>query len=139
MLMLPLGAEEFIPHRLPMRLVERLLEVDGKAGVVEAQITADCPLVDDSGQLDDVALIEMIAQGYAAIKGYVDRVDGKPVRQGFLVGIKTFVRLETVAVDELLRIELKTLAELEDFAVAAGKIWCGETLVGHGEIKIWIR
>ncbi len=139
MLDLPLDAEQLVPHLLPMRMVDRLLAIDGKNGVVEAQVAPDCPLVDSAGCLDDIALIEMVAQSYAALKGYLDRIEGSAVRQGFLVGIKTFVRLETAMLGDRLRIEIKTLAELDDFAVAAGSIWRGETMVGHGEIKIWIH
>lgn len=136
---LPLAAEELIPHRLPMRLVDRLMAIDGKNGVVEAQLSADCPLVDDRGTLEDVALIELIAQGYAALKGYLDRLEQKPVRQGFLVGIKKLTQLETVCVGDWLKIEIKTLAELDNFAVAEGQIWCEDKLVARGEIKVWIN
>lgn len=137
--MLPLAAEELIPHRLPMRLVEQLLEIDGKNGVVGAQVAAECPLVDARGKLEDIALIELIAQSYAALKGYLDRLEGRPVRQGFLVGIKKLIWLETVLAREKLLIKIRTLAELDDFAVAEGEIWRREKLVASGEIKVWIN
>ena len=138
LLTLPLAAEELIPHRLPMRLVEQLLEIDGKNGVVAAQISADCPLVDGSGKLEDIALVELIAQGYATLKGYLDRLEQKPVRQGFLVGIKKQNWFGSVQAGESLLIKIRTLAELGDFAVAEGEIWRGDTLVASGEIKVWI-
>lgn len=138
-LTLPLAAEELVPHRLPMRLVERLLEIDGKNGVVEAEVRSDSPLVNEQGELDDVALIELIAQGYAALKGYLDRLEARPVRQGFLVGIKRFDRLRTARAGERLRVEIRTLAELDDFAVAAGEVRHGADLVARGEIKVWIN
>lgn len=136
---LPIAAEELIPHRLPMRLIERLLEIDGKNGVVEAQVAADCPLVSAEGQLEDVALIELLAQAYAAVKGYADRIEAKPVKQGFLVGIKKLVRLKSVSSGDLLTINIRTLAELEDFAVAEGEICCAGELVAQGEIKVWVH
>lgn len=139
MLELPLAAESLIPHRLPMRLVDQLLEIEGKNGVVEALIDSDCPLVSEEGRLEKVALVELIAQSYAALKGYLDRVENKPVRQGFLVGIKKFVSLEPIFSGDRLRITIETLGELEDFAVAEGQIWRSGTLVGRGEIKIWIN
>lgn len=139
LLTLPLAAEELIPHRLPMRLVEQLIEIDGKNGVVGAQVTAECPLVDVNGKLEDIALIELIAQSYAALKGYLDRLEERPVRQGFLVGIKKLNWLETVFAGEKLLIKIRTLAELDDFAVAEGEIWQEEKLVARGEIKVWIN
>lgn len=136
---LPFAARDLIPHREPMCLVERLIAVDGKKGSVEARLGEDCPLVAEDGSIEDVVLIELVAQAYACLKGYVDRLEQKPVRQGFLVGIKTFARLETARAGELLRIDIETLAELDDFAVAEGRIWNGTKLVGRGEIKIWIN
>ncbi|WP_020677820.1 hypothetical protein [Geopsychrobacter electrodiphilus] len=138
-LSLPMAAEALVPHRLPMRLVERLLEIDGQNGVVEALVRADCPLVDEQGQLEDVALIELIAQSFAALRGYLDRRAGFPVRQGFLVGIKKLVRLHSTRVGDCLQIHIRTLAELDGFAVADGEIWTDKTLIARGEIKIWIN
>lgn len=137
-MLLPLAAEQLIPHRLPMRLVDQLLEIDGKNGVVAAQVAAECPLVDTSGNLEDVALVELIAQGFATLKGYLDRLEEKPVRQGFLVGIKKLDWFGTVSVGEQLLIKIRTLAELDNFAVAEGDVWCGEKLIACGEIKVWI-
>ena len=136
---LPLDAETLVPHRLPMRLVDRLLKVDGKNGVVEALIAADCPLVDADGRLEDAALTELVAQAYAAIKGYSDRLEGKPVKQGFLVGIKKMIKLLSAYAGDRLMINIQTLAELNDFAVAAGEIRRGEELLAKGEIKVWIH
>ena len=138
-LSLPLAAEELIPHRLPMRLVDQLVEIGGKDGTVLTQIEAECPLVDSSRRLEDIALVELIAQSYAALKGYLDRRDAKPLRQGFLVGIKRLNWFEAVFVGEPLLIKIHTLAELDDFAVAEGKVWRGDTLVASGEIKVWIN
>ena len=136
---LPIEAEQLVPHRLPMRLVDRLLEIEGKNGVVEAQIAADGPLIDSRGRLEDIALTELLAQSYAAVKGYLDQVNELPVRQGFLVGIKKLAKLRPVHARERLRILIRTLGELEDFAVAEGEIWCGQELVARGEIKVWIN
>jgi predicted hotdog family 3-hydroxylacyl-ACP dehydratase len=136
---LPLSAEELIPHRLPMRLIDRLLEIEGKNGVVEAQVAAKCPFVDANGTLEDVAMIELIAQAYAALKGYLDRLEDKPVRQGFLVGIKKITTLESARAGDRLRIEIRTLGEVADFAIAEGRIWRGTELIARGEIKVWIN
>ncbi len=136
---LPIAAEELIPHRLPMRLVDRLLAVDGKNGTVEARVAADCPLVDETGNLESIAMVELIAQSYAALKGYIDRLGKKPVRQGFLVGVKKMVCLADVRAAEPVRIEVTTLGELDDFAVAEGQIWQGKIMAAHGEIKVWIK
>lgn len=136
---LPVDAEQLIPHRLPLRMIDRLLEIDGKSGVVEAQVAADCPLVSADGELEGVALTELLAQTYAAVKGYTDRLEGKPVKQGFLVGIKKSVKLLSAQRGDHLRINIRTIAEIGDFAVAEGEIWRGEELLANAEIKVWIQ
>ena len=136
---LPLEAEELIPHRLPMRMVDRLLEINGKNGVVETLIAADCPLVSPDGRLDDVALSELLAQAYAAVKGYCDLLGGKASKQGFLVGIKNVERVLSAQSGDCLKININTLVELGDFAVAAGEIWRGKELLAKGEIKVWVH
>ena len=138
-LKLPLATEGLIPHRLPMRLVDRLLEVDGKNGIVDAVIDCHCPLVSAAGLLEDAALTELLAQAYAAVKGYIDLIEEKPVRQGFLVGIKKIVRLKSAMVGDCLRIDIRTVAELGDFAVAEGDIWRHDEMIARGEIKVWIN
>lgn len=135
---LPLSAEDLIPHRLPLRLVDRLLSIDGKSGVVEARVRADCPLVSASGTLAEVALIELMAQGYATLKGYLDKQQQLPVRRGFLVGIKKMACHQIATVGDLLRITISTVAELDDFAVAETRVWRGDELLAEADIKVWI-
>jgi len=137
-LTLPIAAEELVPHRLPMRLVEQLVEIDGKNGTVVTRVLPDNLLLDDSGSLEGVALVELIAQSYAALKGYLDRRDRKPVRQGFLVGIKKLEWFAAAKIGDELQITIRTLGELDDFAVAAGEVRCGDVLLARGEVKVWI-
>jgi len=136
---LPIEADVLIPHRLPMRMVDRLLEIDGKNGVVEALVVADCPLVSAAGSLEDAALVELLAQAYATVKGYCDLLEDKPVKQGFLVGIKYIERLLSAQQGDRLKININTLVELGDFAVAEGEVWNGGELLARGEIKVWVH
>jgi len=138
-LSLPLAAEELIPHRLPMRLVEELLEVDGKKAIIVAQIAAECPLVDATGRLEDIALVELIAQSHAVLNGYYDQLQARPVRQGFFVGIKRAEWFAVVYAGEKLLIKIDTLAELDAFIIATGEVWRDDTLVASGEIKVWVN
>jgi predicted hotdog family 3-hydroxylacyl-ACP dehydratase len=138
-LSLPLAAVELVPHRKPMLLIERLLEVAGKSGLVEAQIGPDFLFLDGNNQVEAVAYVELIAQGYAALKGYIDRQQGLKVRQGFLVGVKTCVVHRPAHLGDRLAIDLKTIAEVGDFAIAEGVIRCEEAVLAHAEIKIWIQ
>lgn len=136
---LPVAAEDLVPHRLPMRLVESLETVEGNDGVATATIRPECPLLDTQGQLEDVALIELVAQSYAALKGYIDTCAGLAVRRGFLTGVKDFHSNGKVCTGDKLEIKLKTIADLDHFAVAQGDIYRDETLMAQVEVKVWIE
>ena len=138
-MILPIDAEVLIPHRLPMRIIDRLLEINGKDGVVQAFVAADCSLVSADGWLEDVAFIELLAQAYATVKGYCDLLEDKPVKQGFLVGIKKVERLLSAKSGDRLKINVNTLVELGAFAVAEGEVWRDGELLAWGEIKVWVH
>ena len=120
-------------------MVDRLLQVDGKNGVVEALVSSESPLVCSDGRLDDVVLAELMAQAYAAIKGYCDKLEKIPAKQGFLVGIKKVERLLSAQAGDRLRIKVNTMAELGDFSVAEGEVWRDDDLLAKGEIKVWAQ
>jgi len=138
-LSLPMAADQLVPHRLPMRLVERLVECDEKSGIVETEIPFEHPLVDENGILEPLILVELIAQGYAVFRGYSDRLSGLGVRRGLLVGVKRLECFRQVFAGDRLRIRTWTVTELEDFAVAEGEVWRADELLAGGEIKVWVQ
>lgn len=135
---LPMPAEAFIPHRLPMRLVETLISYDNGAGAVEAKVTADCILVNSDGSLDEAALVELMAQGYAVIKGYADRLQGEQISEGYLVGVRKLRVTGRAGAGERLTIHIRTIGSFEGFAVAEGEIERGDETIANGTIKLWI-
>ncbi len=137
-LTLPMAAEQLMPHRPPMRLVETLVAYAGQEGVIETRVAVDGLLVAADGRLDEVALAELLAQSYAVVKGYGDRLAGNPVRKGFLVGIKDVVFERPVFAGDQLRIVVRTVAAVEGFAVAEGEVQRGDEQVAHGSLKLWI-
>lgn len=137
-LTLPLPAETFIPHRPPMRLVERLISYADAAGVVEANLSADSLLVAADGTLDAVALVELLAQGYAVIKGYDDRLQGKEISEGYLVGVRKLRVTGRARAGERLLIRIRTVGSFEGFAVVEGEIENASGTIASGSIKLWI-
>lgn len=137
-LTLPLSAEAFIPHRPPMRLVDTLVSCDGGTGVVESNIAADCILVDATGVLEEAALVELLAQGYAVIKGYDDTLHGKEISEGYLVGARKMRIIGRAYAGDRLLIRISTIGSFEGFAVAEGEIVRGDETIARGSIKLWI-
>jgi 3-hydroxyacyl-[acyl-carrier-protein] dehydratase len=137
-LTLPMPAATFIPHRPPMQLVETLISYDNASGLVEARPVADGVLIDEDGALDDVALVELLAQGYAVIKGYDDLLQGKETSKGYLVGVRKLRVTGGARAGDRLLVAIRTVGSFEGFAVAEGEVTRdGETLAS-GTIKLWI-
>lgn len=137
-LTLPLPAERFIPHRLPMRLVDTLLSCRDAAGVVEATVAADGPLTSPELGLDEVAFVELLAQGYAVIKGYDDLLNGKEISRGYLVGIKRIQVSGRAAAGDRLLVRIRTVGKFEGFAVAEGEVEREGEILASGSLKLWI-
>ena len=134
---LPAPAEAVIPHRPPMLLVDRLLTCADHAGSAEALVRRDSPLVDDDGALDPTALIELLAQSYALVRGYEALLAGKALGEGFLVGLRKAEVLGQAHAGDLLTVAVRTEAQLEGFAVAAGEVLLGQTVLARGSIKVY--
>jgi 3-hydroxyacyl-[acyl-carrier-protein] dehydratase len=137
-LTLPMPAETFIPHRPPMRLVDTLLAWEGTTGEIEATPSPDSLLIGSDGILDEAALVELLAQGYAAIKGYDDLLQGKEISEGYLVGVRKVRLVGRARAGEKLLVRIRTVGSFEGFAVADGEIERAGELIASGTIKLWI-
>ena len=87
---LPMSTERLVPHRHPFLLVDRLIEFSGESGVVESYLSHDNLFISEDGHLKEIAMIEILAQSAAAVKGYSDLQQGKEISMGFLVDIRGF-------------------------------------------------
>lgn len=134
----PLPAETFIPHRSPMRLVDKLVAYGDKSGVVEAVLSAGCILADTNGALSEAAFVELLAQSYAVIKGYDDTRNGKEISEGFLVGVRKMRITGRAYVGDQLLIRIRTVGSFEGFAVAEGEIERSAETIASGTLKLWI-
>lgn len=137
-LTLPMPAQALIPHRPPMRLVERLLSYADGIGVVEAQLPPECLLAAPDGGVDEAALVELLAQGYAAIKGYDDLLNGKEISRGYLVGVRKLRLTGRARAGERLLVHIRTVGSFEGFAVADGEVERDGYLLASGTLKLWI-
>ena len=79
----------------------------------------------------------MIAQAYAAVKGYESRLRGRPVRGGYLVGIRQGRVEGSASPGDRLKVSVETEKILGDFSVARGAVTCGEDTIASAVIKVW--
>jgi predicted hotdog family 3-hydroxylacyl-ACP dehydratase len=137
-LTLPVDAELLVPHRRPVCMIDRLVEYRDESGVVEALPRSGNILVGEDGVLDRTAYMELIAQAYAAFKGYRDLLHEKPVKKGFLVVVKHMECKGEAFLGDLLRINVTTISEVGDFAIAEGTITLNDKIIASGSLTLWI-
>jgi 3-hydroxyacyl-[acyl-carrier-protein] dehydratase len=119
-------------------MIDRLVEFKDKTGVVESLVRSGNLLVDEDGVLDNIAYMELIAQAYAAFKGYYDMLHGETVKKGFLVIVKHMECKKEAFLGDLLRINVSTVSEIGGFAVAEGTVTRGDEVLASGGLTLWI-
>ncbi|MBF0118665.1 MAG: hypothetical protein HQK79_07495 [Desulfobacterales bacterium] len=135
---LPIELDEILPHKPPMRLIKRLLSFEHGKGTAEAIIDDDNIFLDDAGYLNTTTLIELIAQTFAAIKCYDDLLCRRPLKRGFLVGIRKVQFMGKAIIGDILKINVKTRTTLGAFMAAYGEVIIRDEVIAKGEITVWI-
>jgi len=135
---LPMAAERLIPHRAPMRLVDTLVSVSDGCAEAESVLPRTAMMADGDGKIDEVAFMELIAQSYAAFKGYKDRMDGKPPGEGFLVGVRHLEITGRAYAGDRLLTSIRTVAAFGGFAVVEGAVARGDEILASGTLKLWL-
>jgi predicted hotdog family 3-hydroxylacyl-ACP dehydratase len=135
---LPLSADLLVPHKPPILVIDRLIEFNDLQGVVESCIQPDSIFVREDGSVDEVTMVEIIAQSFAAVKGYADLLKGKPVSRGFLVGVKRLRITGTAFGGERLLTYLTRIGDTEEFSLAEGKVMHNDQLIASGNVMVWV-
>ena len=137
-LSLPIPADKLIPHRPPFCLVDRLISFEDTIGVVESVITLDNILLNEDGSLEQLAVIEMIAQASAAVKGYTDLLHGRDIKKGFLVDVRRSRFTGQCFGGDRLRIKVETLKNIAGFSVIDGTVHRQGQIIATGTVKVWV-
>ncbi len=134
---LPIDVSRFMPHKPPMLLVDRLLEIGDRTSLCEMTVRGDMIFVGEDGRLDDASFPEIISQAVAAQEGFRRIASRNPLLEGFLLGVKKLEILGTARVGDSLRISLYKASRFGDFGILEGTVMNGDTLIARGEIKVW--
>lgn len=142
-LMFPVEAEQLIPHRAPMRMIDELIEIEDDTGRARVRFGRD-HLGVAGGRVMAAALVECMAQTMAAMQGYIDRnaepnndVDEEDPGLGMLTGVSNFeVHFQPEADAELI-ISVTERKKLGRMHLIAGEIRCDGRIVAEGELKLY--
>jgi predicted hotdog family 3-hydroxylacyl-ACP dehydratase len=100
-----LPIDEFLVHRAPMRLLDRIIAVSESDAVAETIVRADNPFFEPGRGLPAYVGLEMMAQAIALIDGGKRRKNGLPANIGFLLGCRRYAtKRATFAEDEKLTV-----------------------------------
>jgi predicted hotdog family 3-hydroxylacyl-ACP dehydratase len=118
--------DRLIPHRDPMRLVERVIAVEDEAIAVQATVPAGGPFVTPQADPPGYVVIEMMAQTIGAWNGWQRLQHDREPQIGYLLGTRRF-RCDrmTLAPGTALRIEARlvfTDGEMASFACTVGEV-----------------
>jgi predicted hotdog family 3-hydroxylacyl-ACP dehydratase len=137
-LSLPMPAEMLVPHRPPILVIGRLLEFNDTKGVVESCMHPDSIFAREDGSIEQVTMVEIIAQSFAAVKGYADLLEGKPISKGFLVGVKRLNIFGMAYKGDGLLTFIERVGETDEFSLAEGKVMREGQLIASGNVMVWV-
>ena len=131
--LLPCDARQFLPHRPPMTMVDRLLEV-GEWSVVETAIAPDNRFLRD-GVFDAEAIPEIVAQTCAAVTGFEQ--DDRHIK-GMLTGGRNILIHEDIRSGDRIHIRVREIDELDEYHILYFKlVRCADGKVcAEGEMSI---
>lgn len=135
---LPVDAGRFIPHRHPIRFIDRLLKCTEDSAEAEAIFMTENVLTDVDESIDPVIFVELMAQTYAALAGYLGAKRGKPVKKGFLVAVRDLEITGRLSVGDRAVVRVETGTIFGAFAVVSGKILRDEIQLAAANLKLWM-
>jgi radical SAM protein with 4Fe4S-binding SPASM domain len=136
-LYLPVDAALLVPHKPPMLMLDRLVEMKDKASVSEMTVKADSIFLNGGDVLDEAVYPEIISQAIAAQEGLRKLGCREAQPEGFLLGVKKLEIFGKARVGDKLRISVLKTAKYGDFGIVMGEIRKGDEVLARGEVKVY--
>jgi predicted hotdog family 3-hydroxylacyl-ACP dehydratase len=123
-----LQAEELIPHRRHMKLLERIVNPAPKELQAETTVAEPWPLAKE-GSVSSLLCIELVAQAASALSTWRKGKGARP-RPGLLVGIKEAQFFAgSLPIGTRVNIHVEELYHLGNYAVFMGRVTSGSALL----------
>lgn len=134
---LPCPAEQLLPHRPPMLLIDKLLQREIDRAEASAKLQQNTIFLSKDRCVLPEYFIEIVAQTMAAANGYDALIDNLPVSDGYLVGIETFSMHDApLAGDEFRIVTIKDM-EFGQMQVIDGVVSTDKTRIASVRLKLW--
>ena len=135
-----LAAEEVIPHRPPMRMIDALMEWSDNSARGAIVFDAKHMAVHD-GLVTESALVECIAQTVAAMEGAKKAACGTTggtvgEQVGMLCGVSDFVVVRRPKAGEQLEVRVQVHKRLGPMLLVDGQVLHNGDVVASGSLKL---
>jgi predicted hotdog family 3-hydroxylacyl-ACP dehydratase len=130
--------EAYMPHRGKMKLIEDIVEADGKGCIAVALPSAGWPF-QTAGGIDPIITVELIAQATSAYVGWCRRHEKLMGGAGFLVGIRS-ASFSDKPLPTGISVSIacsRTLVDMDNYGVFEGRVYCGDIIFGSATIQVY--
>jgi len=128
---------EYIPHRPPFVMVDRLTSVSDDITISGFEIRGDNLFCSD-GYFYESGLIENIAQTVAAGAGYRILKSSEEPAIGMIGAVKKLTITKRPSVGDILTTEVKLITEFENALVIEGSVFCNNQQIVQCQMNIFI-
>lgn len=129
----------YLPQRPPLCFLRTLLDFNDDEVTTESIFEPESIAVGEDQVVENAALLELVAQSYAALRGYEDHKRGCGPTKGYLVGVTRFTAHAAAHAGDRLTVKARTTAALGNFFVGEGQVYRGCEMIADGTIKVWIE
>lgn len=135
-----IAVEKLIPQRAPVMMVDELLEAEENGAEVSLLVRPDNYFMDEDGRLDEVGLIEHIAQSASALAGYkalAEGVENPPL--GYIGEVKRFKCHFCPCAGDLLHTTISVVADAGGVTLIQGVTRVGDRMAAETQMKIFVK
>jgi len=138
--MIDITIEELIPHRKRMKLINKVIEIDGESAITESIVTKQWPLF-EGNSVNTIILIELVAQTAGIYIGWREKKkEGNTGGKGWIVGIKKAnFSLDTIPLNTRIIARSKQTFSFEDFYEFLGIAKIGSDVIGEIVLQVFVQ
>lgn len=135
---LPASAAAYLPQQPPMRFIDEIVEIGERNARLRTRIHPDNVFVDEDGTLDEAVYAELIAQGVAALEGFVMTPEERARHQGFLTGIKNCELRKSARVGDELEVWVEKTGRFGGFGIVEGEVRRDGSVLARAQVNIYL-